>query len=42
MESFDIAKTMFGDIQPKLDSYFEQIKALGILMEEAGAPAILD
>ena len=42
MESYEIANTLFGNIKPRLDSYLEEITALGKQLENAGAPVILD
>ena len=42
MQSFTIAETLFNQLQPKMDSYFEKIKVLGKSLEEAGAPEVLD
>ena len=42
MQSFEIAKQEFIQLQPKMDSYFKKIKNLGKSLEEAGAPKVLD
>ena len=42
MESLEIAKSLFNDIQPKMDSYIKQVQEIGKKMEEAGAPILLD
>ncbi len=42
MESLETAITIFGELQPKMDSYFKAVDRLGEEMEEAGAPEVLD
>ena len=42
MKSFDIAKEMFNRIKPEMDAYFENVKKVGKILEEAGAPIVLD
>jgi len=42
MQSFDIAKEMFKRIKPEMDAYFEKVNMVGKILEEAGAPIVLD
>jgi hypothetical protein len=42
MESFDMAKEMFKRIKPEMDAYFENVEKTGKILEEAGAPTVLD
>ena len=42
MKSFDIAKEMFNRVKPEMDAYFERVKEVGKILEEAGAPIVLD
>ena len=42
MQSFDIAKEMFNRVKPEMDAYFEKVKKVGKILEEAGAPIVLD
>jgi len=42
MKSFDIAKEMFNRIKPEMDAYFENVEKVGKILEEAGAPIVLD
>jgi len=42
MKSFDIAKEMFNRVKPEMDAYFEKVKEVGKILEEAGAPIVLD
>ena len=42
MKSFDIAKEMFNRVKPEMDAYFEKVKEVGEILEEAGAPIVLD
>ncbi len=42
MKSFDMATEMFNRLQPKMDDFLVKIKALGKVMEENGAPIVLD
>jgi photosystem II stability/assembly factor-like uncharacterized protein len=42
MKSFDIAKEMFSRVKPEMDAYFEKVKEVGKILEEAGAPIVLD
>ena len=42
MQSFDMAKKMFQSLKPKMDSYFVEIERVEKILEEAGAPIVLD
>ena len=43
MESYDMAKTMFKELKPKLDEFSSvKVPALGEKLESSGAPAVLD
>ena len=42
MRSFDIAKEMFNRVKPEMDAYFENVMKVGKILEEAGAPIVLD
>ena len=42
MQSFDIAKEMFKRVKPEMDAYFEKVEKVGKILEEAGAPIVLD
>ena len=42
MASFDIAKEMFNRIKPEMDAYFKNVIEVGKILEEAGAPIVLD
>ena len=42
MKSFDIAKEMFKRIKPEMDAYFENVEKTGKILEDAGAPIVLD
>ena len=42
MQSFDIAKKMFNRLKPEMDAYFEDVEKVGKILEEAGAPIVLD
>ena len=42
MGSFDVAKEMFKRIKPEMDAYFENVEKTGKILEEAGAPSLLD
>ena len=43
MESYDIAKTMFEELKPKLEQFsFVKVPALGKKLESSGAPEVLD
>ena len=42
MRSFDIAKEMFSRVKPEMDAYFENVMKVGKILEEAGAPIVLD
>ena len=42
MQSFDIAKEMFNRVKPEMDTYFENVMKVGKILEEAGAPIVLD
>jgi len=42
MQSFDIAKEMFNRVKPEMDAYFENVEKVGKILEEAGAPIVLD
>ena len=42
MRSFDIAKEMFNRVKPEMDTYFENVMKVGKILEEAGAPIVLD
>jgi len=42
MRSFDIAKELFNRVKPEMDAYFEDVMKVGKILEEAGAPIVLD
>ena len=43
MESYDMAKTMFEELKPKLEQFSSvKVPALGKKLESSGAPAVLD
>ena len=42
MRSFDIEKEMFNRVKPEMDAYFEKVEKVGKILEEAGAPIVLD
>ena len=42
MKSFDIAKEMFNRVKPEMDAYFDKVEKVGKILEEAGAPIVLD
>ena len=42
MQSFDGAKEMFKRVKPEMDAYFENVEKVGKILEEAGAPIVLD
>ena len=42
MQSFEIAKEMFNRVKPEMDAYFEKVEKVGKILEEAGAPIVLD
>ena len=42
MRSFDIAKELFNRVKPEMDAYFENVMKVGKILEEAGAPIVLD
>ena len=42
MASFDIAKEMFNGIKSEMDAYFKNVIEVGKILEEAGAPIVLD
>ena len=42
MKSFDMAKEMFERLKPEMDTYFENVEKVGKILEEAGAPIVLD
>ena len=42
MQSFDSAKEMFKRVKPEMDAYFENVEKVGKILEEAGAPIVLD
>jgi hypothetical protein len=42
MQSFDGAKKMFNRVKPEMDAYFENVEKVGKILEEAGAPIVLD
>ena len=42
MRSLDIAKEMFKGLKPEMDAYFENVAKVGKILEEAGAPIVLD
>jgi len=42
MQSFEIAKQMYERSKPKIDSFVEQVRELGKLLENAGGPIYLD
>ena len=42
MKSLEIAKEMFKRLKPEMDAYFEDVIKVGKILEEAGAPIVLD
>ena len=42
MKSYDMAKEMFRRLKPEMDAYFENVNKVGKILEEAGAPIVLD
>jgi hypothetical protein len=42
MQSFEIAKQMYERSKPKIDSFVEEVRELGKLLEDAGGPIYLD
>ena len=42
MKSYDMAKEMFIRLKPEMDAYFENVNKVGKILEEAGAPIVLD
>jgi len=42
MQSFDVAKEMFDRVKPEMDAYFINVEKVGKILEEAGAPIVLD
>ena len=43
MESYDIAKTMFEELQPKMEQFYKvKVPALAKNLEANGAPTVLD
>jgi hypothetical protein len=42
MQSFEIAKQMYERSKPKIDSFVEEVRELGKLLEAAGGPIYLD
>ena len=42
MKSFDMAKEMFERLKPEMDAYFDSVIKAGKILEEAGAPIVLD
>jgi hypothetical protein len=42
MQSFEIAKEMFKRVKPEMNAYFDKVEKVGKILEEAGAPIVLD
>ena len=42
MESFEVAKTLFAELKPMIDSFISDVKTASAEMESAGAPVVLD
>jgi hypothetical protein len=42
MQSFEIAKQMYESSKPKIDSFVNEVRELGKLLEDAGGPIYLD
>ena len=43
MESYDMAKAMFDELQPKMEQFSKvKVPALAKKLETSGAPAVLD
>jgi len=42
MQSFEIAKQMYERSKPKIDSFVNEVRELGKLLEDAGGPIYLD
>jgi hypothetical protein len=42
MQSFEIAKQMYERSKPKIDSFIEEVRKLGKMLEDAGGPIYLD
>ncbi|MFL2594545.1 MAG: hypothetical protein ACJ0PV_03055, partial [Flavobacteriaceae bacterium] len=42
MESFEVAKKLFNDLKPMIDSFVLDVKTASTEMETAGAPVVLD
>ena len=42
MESFEVAKTLFAELKPMIDSFVSDVKTASAEMESAGAPVVLD
>jgi hypothetical protein len=42
MESFEVAKKLFNDLKPMIDSFVLDVKTASTQMETAGAPVVLD
>ena len=42
MESFEVAKTLFDELKPMIDSFVSDVNSASVDMEAAGAPIVLD
>jgi hypothetical protein len=42
MNSFDIAKTQWNSISPRIEKFIKEVNYLSIELEQLGAPKILD
>ena len=42
MRSYDIAKKMLDRLEPEISDYFSKVDEVGKILEEAGAPIVLD
>ena len=42
MESFEVAKTLFDELKPMIDSFVSDVNSALVDMEAAGAPIVLD
>ena len=42
MESFEVAKTLYDELKPMIDSFVSEVNTASVEMEAAGAPIVLD
>jgi hypothetical protein len=42
MRSYDIAKKMLDRLEPEISDYLSKVDKVGKILEEAGAPIVLD